>query len=524
MTSAIGEDEPRSESLARLRGILDGVSLGVAWFDADGGASCNAALARMLGYERDELRVQVAALLAPPDDEEEQQLLAELLAGAIDHYRLERRYLRKDGQPMWGLLTVSLGDPAHGGVLRTLDDITDRKRERERLAAQQAVARILEGAGTLADAAPRILESVCKSLRWDLGALWLVDRDTVTMGAVEIWHAPEARAPSFVALTRAMRVTPGRGVPGQAWAGERPVWIVDVPTSPSSPRAAVAAEEGLHGAFAFPLVLDGEVLGVMEFFSREIRQPDAELLLMFATIGSQLGHFIERKRAVEDLHRLAAQLSAAEDAERRRLARDIHDSLGQGLSVVKMELEAALREAAGSPRLEAPLSRSLGVMTSLIEETRTLTFDLYPTMLDDLGLLPTLLSYVEQQAGGPLSLSLSETGERRALAPAVVNYLFRSTKELVNNARKHARAAAVIITVHWRRSALRIMVADDGCGFDPAVALAPEHRRGLGLADLRERLRSLGGQLLLESRPGQGTQAILEVPVDGAPLAPGGRP
>lgn len=516
------EDEAPDESLAPLRGAFDGLAVGVAWLDLGGRpVGENPALARMLGFDRAELRGRVAEILAPPDDVEDRQLLDELLAGAIDHYRLERRYTRKDGEPMWGLLTVSLDGAGQDRrvVIRMLDDITDRRRARERLAVQHEVASTLSDAATLRDATVRILASVCTGLRWDIGALWLVDRDAGTLRAVDIWHAPELRPEAFVEITQQLRITPGLGLPGQAWAGARPVWIVDVPSGPSFPRALVAAQEGLHGAFAFPIILGGEVLGVMDFFSREIRQPDAELLLMFATIGSQIGQFIERKRAVEDLHRLAAQLSAAEDAERRRLARDIHDSLGQGLSVVKMDLEAALQGTSGHERVSATLARSLARMTGLIEETRTLTFDLYPSMLDDLGLVPTLHSYVEQQAGGPLALSLSERGERRAVPPAVVNYLFRSIKELCNNARKHARAAEVIITVHWRRGALRIMVADDGRGFDPASELAPERRHGLGLADLRERIRSLGGQFLIESRPGQGTQVILDVPLDGSPPA-----
>ena len=486
--------------------------MGVAWFEADGSAvACNSALAHLLGYARADLHEHVAAILAPPDDAEDQQLLAELLAGAIDHYRIERRYLRRDGEPRWGLLTVSLGETTRErrAVIRVLDDITDRKRAQERIAAQHAVARILEGAATLGDATPRLLEAVCQRLRWDIGGLWLVDRDSGTLRAVDLWHSPEVHPTAFVELTRRLQITPGMGVPGQAWAGGHAVWVADVPSGPSFPRALVAAEEGLHGAFAFPIVLGGEVLGVMDFFSREIRQPDAELLLMFATIGSQIGQFIGRKRAEEDLQRLAAQLSAAEDAERRRLARDIHDSLGQGLSVVKMDLEAALHEAAGHEKSSALLSRSLKQMTRLIEETRTLTFDLYPSMLDDLGLGPTLLSYVDQQASGPLSVSLSETGERRALPSPVTNYLFRSIKELFTNARKHAHATAVFIAVHWKSGALRIMVVDDGRGFDPVVELAPEHRRGLGLAALSERVRSLGGQFLIESRPGQGTQVIL---------------
>ncbi|MEP7120588.1 MAG: GAF domain-containing protein [Byssovorax sp.] len=513
------DDDALQQAQGRLRGVVDGLALGVAWLDVEGaGVAYNPALARLFGHAPGELDGRVAALLAPRDDVEDQRLFAELLDGAIDHYRLVRRYVRADGQPMWGLLTVTLGESAPGRrvVIRALDDITDRQRAQERVAAQHAVARILSDAATLGEATPRLLEAVCRSLRWDVGGLWLIDRDAGLLRPVDHWHAPELQPTAFLEVTRSLEIKPGMGIAGQAWAGGVPVWIVDLPHAPRFPRALAAAAEGLHGAFAFPIILGGEVLGVMDFFSREIRQPDAELLLMFSTIGSQIGQLIERKRAEEDLHRLAAQLSAAEDAQRRRLARDIHDSLGQGLSVVKMDIESALREPSDPERREASLARTLALMTRLIEEARTLTFDLYPSMLDDLGLVPTLHSYVEQQAGGPLAVSLTETGERRELPAPVANYLFRAIKELFTNARKHALATEVLLAVHWRKGALRIMVADDGTGFDPEVQLAPERRRGLGLADLRERIRSLGGQLLIESRPGQGAQIILDIPLDEA--------
>ena len=118
---------------------------------------------------------------------------------------------------------------------------------------------------------------------------------------VEIWHPASVQFPEFEAISRQTLFPPGIGLPGRVWSSGQPVWILDVTQDSNFPRAPYAAREGLHGAFGFPIVLGGEVLGVLEFFSREIREPDQDLLEMLATIGSQIGQFIERRQAEEAL-------------------------------------------------------------------------------------------------------------------------------------------------------------------------------------------------------------------------------
>ena len=109
--------------------------------------------------------------------------------------------------------------------------------------------------------------------------------------------------PQFEATSRATTFIPGIGLPGRVWSSRAPVYIPDVVHDANFLRAPIAAREGLHAAFGFPILLGGDVLGVMEFFSYEIGQPDQDLLNMMATIGSQIGQFIERKRAEEALHK-----------------------------------------------------------------------------------------------------------------------------------------------------------------------------------------------------------------------------
>ncbi|MGN6371303.1 MAG: ATP-binding protein [Phycisphaerae bacterium] len=226
----------------------------------------------------------------------------------------------------------------------------------------------------------------------------------------------------------------------------------------------------------------------------------------------------ERKRAEEAVHRLAAQLSAAEEVQRRRLAQDIHDTLGQTLTVLKMNLESLLD--GGAEQRVPRLRDSLQLIENMIQQTRTMTFELYPAMLDDLGLLPTVRRYGEQMhARAGIQLTISEIGTGRKIPAPIANYLFRSIKELINNAWKHGRAEEVLITVHWRGDSesggVRVVVDDDGCGFDTASA-ATQATRGLGLASIKERITSLGGKVDIESSAGKGTRVIVELPTTEA--------
>jgi PAS domain S-box-containing protein len=128
-----------------------------------------------------------------------------------------------------------------------------------------------------------------------------VDPQAGVLRCLAVWHTPAARAGGFAAATRQRAFAAGVGLPGRVWSSGRPAWIADVTQDANFPRAAVAAREGLHGAFACPIRLGTDILGVLEFFSHAIREPDADLLEMMATLGGQVGQFMERRRAEQGL-------------------------------------------------------------------------------------------------------------------------------------------------------------------------------------------------------------------------------
>ena len=188
-------------------------------------------------------------------------------------------------------------------ITRLESQVEERRRAEERLIARDAATRALADSPSLLVAAPKILQTICESLGWKMGALWTVDSHAALLRCVDLWHMPSSRISEFEAATRKSTFERGAGMPGRVLASRKPAWIPDVTKDDNFPRADIATREGLHGAVGFPVLLGGEVLGVMEFFSDEIRQPDNEQLLMLASMGSQIGQFIERKRAEEVLDR-----------------------------------------------------------------------------------------------------------------------------------------------------------------------------------------------------------------------------
>jgi two-component system sensor histidine kinase/response regulator len=182
----------------------------------------------------------------------------------------------------------------------SLTDLQRGTRPEQRVLYETACA--LVESSTLADATPRMLKAICEALDWEYGALWRVDRAASVLRLVGAWHASSLPFDEFASASH-RTFAPGEGLPGRVWSNLTPVWIPDVVQDSNFPRASAASGAGLHAALGFPLVGRADTIGVMEFFSRAIREPDEQLLAMLTTVGSQVGLFLEQKRAQEELDR-----------------------------------------------------------------------------------------------------------------------------------------------------------------------------------------------------------------------------
>jgi PAS domain S-box-containing protein len=208
------------------------------------------------------------------------------------------------------LLQVFLGTVTVTSLL-VASVILERRRLEQRLRIKDAVSRILAESPNMPDAAPRIIQAMCETAQWELGAIWNVDRSANLLTCIDFWCLPPVSVSEFEALSRRSKFPIGVGLPGRVWSSGKPEWITDVTNDRNFPRAAVAAKEGLHTGIGFPIKLGDEVVGVMEFFSREIDKPDTDFLAMVGHIGAQVGQFMERKRAEDALRESESRLQVA---------------------------------------------------------------------------------------------------------------------------------------------------------------------------------------------------------------------
>ena len=304
---------------------------------------------------------QLPELVHPEDKQIVTKAVAEALRGG-PRYDVEYRVVRPNGEVR---LVHSQGDVMWNESGRprrmfgTVQDITERKQAEQRLVAQHTVTQILAQAATLQEATAKILRAVCECLVWDVGALWSLDKEAGVLRCVEVWHKESIEVAEFEATSHATTFIPGIGLPGRVWFSREPMYIPDVVRDANFPRAPIAAREVLHAAFGFPILLGGEVLGVMEFFSYEIRQPDQDLLDMMATIGSQIGQFIERKRAEDALHHAQVELAhVTRVATLGEMTASIAHEVNQPLTAVIANANASLRWlAAATPNLDEARQR-----------------------------------------------------------------------------------------------------------------------------------------------------------------------
>jgi len=225
-------------------------------------------------------------------------------------------------------------------------DITDRKLTEKRLALQYAVSKILSRSIDFVDGTHDILQTVCESLGWQVGILWSVDYQAGVLRYVDSWYETSIEINEFEAASRKRTFEKGVGLPGRVWSTAKSAWIPNVVRDNNFPRATAAAASGLRAAFGFPILLGEEVVGVMEFFSREIRQPDELLLNIIGNLSSQIGQFHELRRAEEKLAQLlVSERSARADSDKANRLKD------EFLATLSHELRTPLNAVVGWSRI-----------------------------------------------------------------------------------------------------------------------------------------------------------------------------
>jgi len=376
------------------------------------------------------------------------------------------------------------------------------------LSTLTALAQALSGPAELTASLEAALATVADVLGLETGWVWLLD------------ETGEPRLAAARALPPALREHPDamhgdcyclktfRAGDLRGAANVNVVWCSRLAMLTDDDRGDEVDRLQCHASV--PLAVGDRRLGMLNVASRDWRVlSDAELSLL-TTAGALVSLAVERSR----LEAATARALAAE--ERNRLAREIHDTLAQGLAALTMQLEVADSLAgakAPDPRLRSAVERALVLARSTLDEARGSVLDLREAPLEGRTLreaLQTLASDVGGSPAHPVAITVAASGETDTeLAPAVAGGLYRVAQQAVLNAVRHAQARRITVSLARRERELSLRVEDDGTGFEPTEV--PSDR--FGLVGMRERARLLGGSLTVESAPDAGTAIEVRIPV-----------
>ncbi|PYQ21263.1 MAG: hypothetical protein DMF79_08595, partial [Acidobacteria bacterium] len=359
VAAAVSQRRRAEEAVSRAAAIVDSSQDAIIGKTLDGTiVSWNHGAQRLYGYSAEEAVGRNVSILAPRDrPDETPQILEKLRRGErVEHFETVRA--RQDGRKVTISLTVSPIHDASGklaGASAIARDITQRKRAEAHLATQSAVTRVLTESTALRDAAPRLLETVCGGLGWDVGELWRAEADTGPLRCETRWPPPADRS-------GASGPSPASALAARVFGSGRPLLVGDPSGDSRSRPPAAVTEEGVQETAAVPVRAGGRLVGVLAFYGREAHRSTRGLLETLGDIGSRLGQFIEREQALVGLRRLEKAVETIEmgvtitdmtgrilytnPAEAELHGYRVQDLIGQHVSVF---MPAAWRPAAGQP-------------------------------------------------------------------------------------------------------------------------------------------------------------------------------
>jgi PAS domain S-box-containing protein len=466
MEEALGANE------SRFRAIFEQAAVGMSHVGLDGRfLLVNQKLCYILGYTQEELlRLSCQALTHPDDLEVELRQIERVFRGELQEFSLEKRHLRKDGSLVWVHMTSSLICEADETPLYFVDVIEDISVRKQIEAEQQRLVAILEntsdfvttttidGRGVYLNGAGRALIGLAP------------DSD------LSSWPGIAAYSPSSEELMRTQAIP--TALRAGLWAGEAVAVSHRGEEIPIS--QVLIAHKGENGRVQYLSVL-----------ARDIS---------------------EQKRVEEMLQALPRQLLAVQEHERRQIAHELHDEIGQVLTAIKINLQTIQR----TPEVFAGrMEDSVHLVENALQQVRTLSLDLRPPMLDDLGLVVALRWHLDQHAQRT-GLSIQFEADFVSIHPPqeIAIVCFRIVQEALTNIVRHAYARQVQVELRQDNAALHLRVWNDGETFDVNKARARARRgESTGLVGMQERAQMVGGRVDIVSRKGQGTEVHVWLPL-----------
>jgi signal transduction histidine kinase len=352
----------------------------------------------------------------------------------------------------------------------------------------------------------KVVQIAEKLVDADAGVIALLDEVKGVIRYPHIHNLPQ----ELIQVT----VPVGQGLAGQVISTGSPTVIDDYPAYPARVEAFVKG--GVKSVLAVPIATSGKVFGALGIISVAARRDFSDRdVAVLSSVARQAAVAIENARLYEAMRSYARQILTAQEEERKRIARELHDDTAQSLVALSRQLDALLSATDGDPeRAKQRLLELRQITAQISQDVRRFSQDLRPSTLDDLGLLPTLEAVTTRMSTDDhIDANLEVIGEKRRLSPEVELVLFRITQEALTNVRKHSGATKVLTTVEFGDGVVRIKVSDNGRGFTVPTRTDDLVETGkLGLTGMLERAHLAGGTVEVHSQPGTGATVVAEIP------------
>lgn len=420
------------------------------------------------------------------------------------HTIRSRRFTDEDIRFLQGIANVLATAIERKRTEETLRQLAERLRTLHEIDQAIAAARSSEAIARAA------LRRIREGIPCQQASVMLFDFEAHEMTVLAV----DASGPSGVPAGTRFPLKDYSGDIEQMRAGE--VWVVEDLASMATPSPAIRIlrAEGIRSSIGVPLLSQGLLIGALNLSADIPRGFTPEQMEIAREVADSLAVAIQDARLFEQvresrerLQTLSRRLVEVQEAERRHVARELHDEIGQILTGLKLSLEM-------SARTPSSLDEAQKLVQDLITRVRDMSLELRPAMLDDLGLLPTLLWHVERYTGQTgVQVEFEHGGLGRRFPSDVETAAYRIVQEALTNVTRHAGVSEVTVWAWAYDDALNVHIEDRGRGFDPESASAA----GGGLSGMRERAALLGGHLNLDSRPGAGTRITAGFPLE-APL------
>jgi PAS domain S-box-containing protein len=442
-------------------------------------------------------------------------------------YEDEMRLRRADGEYRWFLIRIAPLLDEQGNILKRYGvsiDIEDRKQAElaldERLRFETLLTELSAAFANLPttkvdEEIDKWLQNLVEFLDLDRAILDQVEEDGLTLSRI---HSHTARGIDTRPLDVANDQTPW--ITEQLFRGNTVIWsrIPDDIPEQAWKEKEFAGRIGAKSVLSIPICIGGALICAVSFTSMRIYRdwPD-EMVARLRLVGEIFANAIARKRAAKELEEanhqlrfLFRRLFEVQEEERRHLARELHDEVGQALTAAKINLQAAIKESDGAKSKR--IDETTAILERLLGQVRQISLDLRPSTLDDLGLVPALRSLLDQQGlRASVAVHFSAKNMPENLDPEIQTTCFRIAQEAITNAVRHANATRIDVDLGCENGSLRLQVRDNGRGFDADSAQA--QTVGLGLIGIKERAALVDARAKIISSPNKGTMVEVSLPL-----------